>query len=142
MLPEAWTIATPWRRRVTASFLYSMNYGLMVHMATQKKQLCARTGYHPLSPLDGRWTRARGWCTHSLSPGMVRWIIEETFRHRLGPGTVRGIPPRWEREGVGEPLFSSLFHGGLPGASSLGRAFITGEGFLSLTLRQCLGLPN
>ena len=41
-------------------------------------------------------------------------FIEETFRHSLGPGAVRGIAPRWERKGVGEPLFPFLFHGGRP----------------------------
>ena len=52
-------------------------------------------------------------------------FIEATFRHSLGPGAVRGIAPRWEREGIGEPFLPPLFHGGRPGAS-----------FLGLTLRR------
>jgi len=58
-------------------------------------------------------------------------FIEATFRHSLGPGAVRGIAPRWEREGVGEPFVLPLFHGGRPRKSSL-----------DLTLRQGLGLPS
>ena len=46
----------------------------------------------------------------------VRWcvgFIEATFRHSLGPGAVREIAPRWEREGVGEPFFPPYFMGGV-----------------------------
>ena len=63
-------------------------------------------------------------------------FIEATLRHILGPGAIRGIAPRWEREGAGEPFFRPPFHGGVqarpPATSRSGNASGT----------VCLGLPS
>ena len=56
------------------------------------------------------------WVVHSsllppyLPPSLTQrrrcvGFIEATFRHSMGPGAVRWISPRWEREGVGSLLF-------------------------------------
>ena len=113
----------------TRRHVITLDQNSWLHCYSWDRYLSAARSHHDGEGESARWD-PRGAGERDVYYWWGRFI-EATFRHSLGPGAVCGVALRWEREGVGEPIFPPLFRGGRPGASSL-----------SLTLRQCLGLPS